>query len=122
MKRIVGFVAIAVTLCAGTTEVLAQETQYLRTPHHFTLFFDAGIAIPAAPEIFKRAWNTTLPINIGIGYSVFAWWDVNIVFSRASFGSNSLGRLTGSLRNPFGRDLANCAPQILILKRDETGS
>ena len=90
MKRIVGFVAIAVTLCAATTEVLAQETQYLRTPHHFTLFVDGGMAIPAAPEIFKKAWNTTLPINIGIGYSIFAWWDVNLVYTRAGFGSNSL--------------------------------
>ena len=85
MKRIVGFVAIAVTLCAATAEVLAQETPYLRTPHHITLFVDGGLAIPAAPEIFKTAWNTTLPINIGIGYSIFALWDVNLVFSHTSF-------------------------------------
>jgi len=68
----------------------AQETAYLRIPHHITIFLDGGIGVPATPQPFKTAWNTTLPFELGIGYAVFAWMDVNLVYSYAGFGNNSL--------------------------------
>ena len=90
MKRIVGILVITATLGVTAGELLAQEAPYLRTPHRFTLSLDGGIAVPAAPEIYKEAWNTTLPIEIGFGYSVFPWLEIGVVLSSANFGSNSL--------------------------------
>jgi len=90
MKRIVGLLLVVLALTAVAEESFAQETPYLRIPHRFIIFADAGMAVPMAPEIFKKTWNTTLPFNIGVGYAVFAWWDVSVMFGYTNFGVNSL--------------------------------
>jgi hypothetical protein len=67
-----------------------QEQSYLRIPHHFTIFAGAGIGVPTKPGPFRSSWNTGFPAEAGIGYSMFAWMDLNFVASYAKFSVNQM--------------------------------
>ena len=93
MKRLVALLAVAIVLATLSVPSYAQqasEDTYLRIPHHFTLFLDAGIGVGSSPVSFKEAWNAATPFQIGFGGSVLAWFDVNFVYSHITFGANTL--------------------------------
>jgi len=96
MKRNVGIALLVAMVALMAVDASAQrfgeeqEETYLRIPHHFTVFVDAGIGVPTQPGPFRDSWNTTFPIEAGIGYSVFAWMDINFVASYAKFSVNEL--------------------------------
>lgn len=93
MKRLFALLVVGTILAALSAPAYAQqaiEDKYLRIPHNFTLFFDGGIAVGSNPVPFKEAWNSATPFQVGFGVSVFPWFDVNFVYSHASYGANIL--------------------------------
>ena len=96
MRRNVGLALLVVMAVVTATGASAQrlgepqDESYMRIPHNFTVFVDAGIGVPTQPGPFRDSWNTTFPVSGGIGYSVVGWMDINFVASYASFSVNEL--------------------------------
>jgi hypothetical protein len=96
MRRIAGIVALVALVVIFAADARAQglgeeqEETYLRIPHRFTIFLDAGIAVPTQPGPWRDSWDTGFPFAAGVGLAVFGWLDVNFVASYASFGVNEL--------------------------------
>ena len=96
MRRNVGVALVVAMVVLTAANASAQrlgepqEETYMRIPHHFTVFVGAGIGVPTQPGPFRSSWNTTFPVEAGIGYAVFGWMDINFVASYASFSVNEL--------------------------------
>lgn len=96
MRRNVGIVALVALVVIMAADARAQrlgeepEETYMRIPHRFTIFVDAGLAVPTQPAEFRDSWDTDFPFAAGVGLAVFGWMDVNFVASYANFGVNEL--------------------------------
>jgi hypothetical protein len=101
MRRNVGIALLVVMVVLAAADASAQrlgepqDDTYLRIPHRFTVFLDAGIGVPTQPGPFRDSWNTTFPVSAGIGYSVLGWMDINFLASYASFSFVGVSEITG---------------------------
>ncbi len=95
MKRALWIVAILFAV-AGPNLAWAQlggevqEEKYIRLPHRFQVFVEAGMGLPAEPGIFNDYWNSSFQFGFGAGMVIFPWLEVNGTYKSFSFSNNSL--------------------------------
>ncbi len=90
MKRFVAMLFVSLVIAGAAAEAFAQTDEYLRNPHRYTLWMEAGVSIPSQPSVLNHLWNTSWPFSGGVGYAIFSWLEVGGGLSTGSFGISEI--------------------------------